>query len=60
YPIWGFNHSIDEHNVEPLMHSPAGQGIAMLREETTVAGVMARLIAETRAALDQLRSASRF
>ncbi len=46
--------AIDEHKIKPLMHSGAGQGIGMLKSETTVAEVMASLVQETEAALDAL------
>lgn len=46
--------AIDEHKVEPLMHSPAGQGIGMLNAETTVAEVMARFVSEAEASLGRL------
>jgi hypothetical protein len=50
--------AIDEHKVEPLMHSGAGQGIGMLKSATTVASVMSDLVSETEAALDALRGAA--
>ncbi len=46
---------IQRHEVEPLMHSPAGQSIAYFDELTTVADVMAGLEADTIAALERLR-----
>lgn len=39
--------AIDQHKVEPLMHSPAGQSIGYFDQETTVADVMSKLISET-------------
>ncbi len=45
---------IDRHEVEPLMHSPAGQSIAYFNETTTVAEVMEGLVAETLATLASL------
>jgi NAD(P)H-dependent flavin oxidoreductase YrpB (nitropropane dioxygenase family) len=48
--------AIQEHGVEPLVHSPAGQGIGMLNEETTVEAEMQRLVSEAEAALARLRS----
>ena len=42
---------IQRHRVEPLMHSPAGQGVAFHRHTTTVAKVFDQLLAETDAAL---------
>jgi len=38
---------IERHRVEPLMHSPAGQGVAYHHELTTVAAVMDSLVADT-------------
>jgi NAD(P)H-dependent flavin oxidoreductase YrpB (nitropropane dioxygenase family) len=38
--------AIDEHNVEPLVHSPAGQGIGWFNEVNTVEEVMQNLIDE--------------
>lgn len=43
--------AIDEHAVEPLLHSGAGQGIGYAREVRPVADVMATLIADAEAAL---------
>jgi hypothetical protein len=45
---------IERHGITPLMHSPAGQSVAYFDERTTVAEVIARLVAETEAALDRL------
>ncbi len=42
--------AIDQHRVEPLMHTPAGQSVAYLTAPTTVAEMMSRLVAETDAA----------
>lgn len=47
--------AIDEHKVEPLMHSPAGQGIAYFNEETTVAEVMSGFVRDAEQALAGLR-----
>ena len=47
--------AIERQEVTPLQHSPAGQGIALLREQTTVAEVMARLVREAEASLARLR-----
>lgn len=44
--------AIDEHKVEPLMHSGAGQGIGYFNAESTVAEVYARLIREAEAAIE--------
>jgi NAD(P)H-dependent flavin oxidoreductase YrpB (nitropropane dioxygenase family) len=38
--------AIDEHSVEPLVHSPAGQGIGWFNEVTTVEATMQKLVAE--------------
>ena len=43
--------AIDEHAVEPLLHSGAGQGIGYANQVRPVADVMATLIAEANAAL---------
>jgi NAD(P)H-dependent flavin oxidoreductase YrpB (nitropropane dioxygenase family) len=45
---------IDEHEVEPLLHTPAGQGVVWTSEMRPVADVMADLVDQTQAALDQL------
>jgi NAD(P)H-dependent flavin oxidoreductase YrpB (nitropropane dioxygenase family) len=45
---------IDRHQVEPLMHSPAGQSIAYFDEMTTVADVMSELVEETEDVLHRL------
>jgi NAD(P)H-dependent flavin oxidoreductase YrpB (nitropropane dioxygenase family) len=50
--------AVDRHKVEPLMHSPAGQGVAAFTEETTVAAVMERFVREAEAALDRLARVS--
>ena len=47
--------AIEEHQVEPLMHSPAGQGIAYFNEETTVAQVMGDFISDAEQAVAGLR-----
>ena len=47
--------AIDRHRVEPLMHAPAGQSVAYLTTSTTVAEVMARLVAETDEAWESAR-----
>lgn len=46
--------AIEEHKVESLMHSPAGQGIAYFNEETTTADVMRAFIADTEQAMTRL------
>ena len=50
--------AIEKHQVEPLMHSPAGQGIGMLNQETTVAEVMTKLVSEAESALSRLPRAA--
>lgn len=47
--------AIDDHKVEPLMHSGAGQGISRFTEELTVADVMARFVSETQEAVGRLQ-----
>jgi len=46
--------AIDEHGIEPLVHSPAGQGIGWFNELTTVAEVMSQLMKETKIALGKI------
>ncbi len=46
--------AIQRQRVEPLMHQPAGQGIGMLNEQTTVAETMERLVNEAQTALARL------
>jgi NAD(P)H-dependent flavin oxidoreductase YrpB (nitropropane dioxygenase family) len=48
--------AIDRQKIEPLMHQPAGQGIGMLNEQTTVHETMKRLVREAHAALADLRT----
>jgi NAD(P)H-dependent flavin oxidoreductase YrpB (nitropropane dioxygenase family) len=48
--------AISRHEVEPLLGSGAGQGIAWFQEETTVAQVMARLIEEAGASMESLEA----
>lgn len=47
--------AIQRQRVEPLMHQPAGQGIGMLNEMTTVAETMDRLVNEAESALARLQ-----
>ncbi len=47
--------AIQRQRVEPLMHQPAGQGIGMLNEMTTVAETMDRLVSEAESALARLQ-----
>jgi NAD(P)H-dependent flavin oxidoreductase YrpB (nitropropane dioxygenase family) len=51
--------AIGEHQVEPLMHTPAGQGIANYDAETTVAEIMAGLISEAEGVLERGGAARR-
>jgi NAD(P)H-dependent flavin oxidoreductase YrpB (nitropropane dioxygenase family) len=51
--------AIDRHEVEPLLGSGLGQGIAWFREEMTVAGVMERFVEEASASLARLDSIRR-
>jgi NAD(P)H-dependent flavin oxidoreductase YrpB (nitropropane dioxygenase family) len=46
--------AIQRHEVEPLIGSGVGQGIAWFTKETTVADVMATFVAEARAAMEAL------
>jgi hypothetical protein len=49
--------AIDEHGVEPLLHSGAGQGIGYAHEIRTVAEVMTSLITEAEAVATRLGGA---
>ncbi len=44
--------AIDRYEIEPLLGSGLGQGIAWFREETTVAEVMNRFVEEARASME--------
>lgn len=46
--------AVEEHQVGPLMYEAAGQSVHWLREIEPVAEVMARLLAETRRALQSI------
>ena len=46
--------AIDDYHVEPLIHTPAGQGIAQFREETSVAEVMRSFVSEAEAVMARL------
>lgn len=46
--------AIEEHSIEPLMHHPAGQSVAYVRESVHVAKVMDRLASESAAAFARL------
>ena len=43
--------AVTRHQVEELIHHPAGQGIAWFNEVTTVAEVMEKLVAEASEAI---------
>ena len=47
--------AIDEHQIEALMHVPAGQSVAFIKERSTVADVMTRLVAEAEEAFERVR-----
>ncbi len=49
--------AIDEHGVEPLLHSGAGQGIGYATEVKPVAEVMDDLVAEARSTIEGLAGA---
>jgi NAD(P)H-dependent flavin oxidoreductase YrpB (nitropropane dioxygenase family) len=49
--------AIDEHEVLPLMHYPAGQSIAYFNEVRSVADVMRGIVEEACAGLDRLGGA---
>jgi len=49
--------AIEEHQVEPLVYEAAGQSVAWFNELTTVGEIVARLVAETHAALEDMKSA---
>jgi hypothetical protein len=46
--------AIEEHEVEPLVYEAAGQSIAWFNELTGVKDIVARLMCETEAALDEM------
>ncbi|ETR78791.1 2-nitropropane dioxygenase [Afipia sp. P52-10] len=46
--------AIDEHDIKPLVHYPAGQSIAYVNARSTVADVMAQLIKDAREAYGAL------
>ena len=48
--------AIEEHDIEPLIHSGAGQSIAYFDEIRSCADIMAQLVVETEAALERLRT----
>jgi hypothetical protein len=47
--------AIDQHEIEALMHHPAGQSIAFVNRRSSVREVMERLTAEAEVALGTLR-----
>jgi hypothetical protein len=47
---------VDEHQIEPLLHMPAGQSIGYFNEVQTVAEIMANLMRGTQASMQQLQS----
>lgn len=46
--------AIDDHEIEPLMHYPAGQGIAYVNELRTVDQVMAELVGDAESTLRRI------
>jgi NAD(P)H-dependent flavin oxidoreductase YrpB (nitropropane dioxygenase family) len=48
--------AIQRQKVEPLVHSPAGQGVGHFREQTTVAAVMDKLLGEAQAAMGRMKA----
>ena len=48
--------AIDEHQVEPLVYEAAGQSVAWFNELTTVNEIVKRLVDETHAALEAMKS----
>jgi NAD(P)H-dependent flavin oxidoreductase YrpB (nitropropane dioxygenase family) len=51
--------AIDEHDIKPLVHYPAGQSVAFVNDRSTVAEVMAKLLGEAEAAFGALAGAAR-
>ena len=47
--------AIEDHRVEPLIHTPAGQGIVQFQEETTVAELFQKFVAEAESTLARMR-----
>lgn len=45
---------VEEHRIEPLIYTFAGQSVAWFNEEKTVAEIVGRIMTETRDALDAL------
>ena len=50
--------AIDEHEVQPLMHHPAGQSIAYFNEVRSVAEVMSGIVGEARESLRRIADES--
>ena len=50
--------AIDEHRIEPLMHSPAGQSIGYFNQLESVAQRMQRLLDDAAAALNTLQASA--
>jgi NAD(P)H-dependent flavin oxidoreductase YrpB (nitropropane dioxygenase family) len=48
--------AIDEHQIEPLLHMPAGQSIGYFNKVQTVAEIMANLMQGTQDSMQQLHS----
>ncbi len=46
--------AIDDYKAEPLVHSPAGQGIVQFKEETTVAAIIQQWVRDAERALTAL------
>jgi NAD(P)H-dependent flavin oxidoreductase YrpB (nitropropane dioxygenase family) len=46
--------AVEEHGIEPLVYEAAGQGVAWLQREETVAAIFARLVSQTDAAMARL------
>src|SRR5690606_40543082 len=49
--------SIERHDIEPLLGTGTGQGIAWYNQETTVAEVMDRFVTEAAETLERTRTA---
>jgi len=52
--VGGLLGAVEEHGIEPLLHSGAGQGIGYADAVRPVAEVMAALVAEAEVVLGQL------
>jgi NAD(P)H-dependent flavin oxidoreductase YrpB (nitropropane dioxygenase family) len=51
--------AIDEHGVEPLLYEAAGQSVAWVKEEESVAQIVARLVRQADASLERLAALRR-